>query len=66
VGGFSGAFILTTSVILAYVLGWIPYSSDYTRYLCHADEAPEVKRRVFAYALSGSLLSTIWIEGWAR
>lgn len=63
VGGFSGAFILTTSVILAYVLGWIPYSSDYTRYLCHADEAPEVKRRVFAYALSGSLLSTIWIEG---
>ena len=62
VGGTSGAFILTTSVVLAYVLGWIPYSSDYTRYLSHTGNKAATKSQVFSYALSGSLVSTIWIE----
>jgi hypothetical protein len=26
VGGFSGAFILTTSIMVGYVVGWVPYS----------------------------------------
>jgi NCS1 family nucleobase:cation symporter-1 len=62
VGGTSGAFILTCSVVLAYVFGWIPYSSDYTRYLSHTGNKTMTKSRVFSFALSGSLVSTIWIE----
>ncbi len=62
VGGFSGAFILTTSIMLGYVVGWIPYSSDYTRYLRTETNADGVKKTVFTYAFFGSLISTVWIE----
>jgi NCS1 family nucleobase:cation symporter-1 len=62
VGGQSGAFILTTSVILAYVLGWIPYSSDYTRYLSHLGNRGTVQKSVFQYVFWGSLVSCIWME----
>jgi NCS1 family nucleobase:cation symporter-1 len=62
VGGFSGAFILTTSIMVGYVVGWVPYSSDYTRYL-RTDKNPEaVKKTVRSYAFWGSLISTVWIE----
>ena len=53
VGGQSGAFILTTSVIIAYVLGWIPYSSDYTRYLSHLGRPWARCRKVFSNTCSG-------------
>lgn len=62
VGGTSGAFILTTSVIVAYVIGWIPYSSDYTRYLHHEGDRAATKRAVFAASLWGTLISCIWME----
>ena len=62
VGGFSGAFLLTTSIMVGYVVGWAPYSSDYTRYL-RTDQNPKtVKRIVFSYAFWGTLISTVWIE----
>ena len=62
VGGFSGAFILSTSIMVAYGASWVPFSSDYTRYL-RTDRNPEaVKRTVGNYAFWGSLISTVWIE----
>ncbi|MGC9271026.1 purine-cytosine permease family protein [Acidiphilium sp.] len=63
VGGTSGAFILTLSVVVAYVLGWIPYSSDYTRYLSHAADKDATRRAVFVNAFAGTLISCIWMEG---
>lgn len=62
VGGFSGAFILTLSIMVGYVVGWIPYSSDYTRYLRTDTGKQGVKKTVFTYAFWGSLISTVWIE----
>ncbi|MDD2878234.1 MAG: cytosine permease [Acidiphilium sp.] len=62
VGGTSGAFILTTSVVVAYVMGWIPYSSDYTRYLNHQGEIGATKRAVFINSFWGTLISCIWME----
>ncbi|MEE3503490.1 cytosine permease [Acidiphilium acidophilum] len=62
VGGTSGAFILTLSVVVAYVMGWIPYSSDYTRYLKHQGEIGATKRAVFVNAFAGTLISCIWME----
>jgi NCS1 family nucleobase:cation symporter-1 len=61
-GGFSGAFILSTSIMVAFVAGWVPYSSDYTRYLRTGVDAAAVKRTVGNYAFWGSLISTVWIE----
>jgi NCS1 family nucleobase:cation symporter-1 len=62
VGGTSGAFILTTSVILSYVLGWIPYSSDYTRYMHGEPDQPGIKKTTFSAVFWGSMVSCIWME----
>jgi NCS1 family nucleobase:cation symporter-1 len=62
VGGTSGAFILSTSVVISYVLGWIPYSSDYTRYLHGEGNEPGVKKTVFGSVFWGSMVSCIWME----
>jgi len=62
VGGFSGAFILTTSIMIGYMVGWVPYSSDYTRYLRTDKDAASVKKTVLIYAFAGAVLSTVWIE----
>ena len=62
VGGFSGAFLLTTSIMVGYVVGWAPYSSDYTRYLRADANRHTIQRTVFTYAFWGSLISTVWIE----
>ncbi|OYW11951.1 MAG: cytosine permease [Acidiphilium sp. 37-67-22] len=62
VGGVSGAFILTTSIIVAYVLGWIPYSSDYTRYLHHTGDRSVTGRAVFTNAFLATFLSCVWME----
>ncbi len=62
VGGRSGAFILTTSIIISYVLGWIPYSSDYTRYLSHLGDRAKVQKSVFINAFLGTVISCIWME----
>jgi len=62
VGGFSGAFILTLSIMVGYVVGWIPYSSDYTRYLRTETNAAGVKKTVFTHAFFGIFISCVWIE----
>ncbi len=62
VGGFSGAFILTLSIMVGYVVGWIPYSSDYTRYLRTETNAPSVKKTVFTHAFFGIFISCVWVE----
>lgn len=62
VGGQSGAFILTVSIVVAYVLGWIPYSSDYTRYLSHLGNREQVQKSVFSSVFWGSMISCIWME----
>jgi NCS1 family nucleobase:cation symporter-1 len=62
VGGTSGAFILSTSVIVSYVLGWIPYSSDYSRYLSHMGDRKGVQKSVFGNVFWGSMISCIWME----
>ena len=62
VGGFSGAFMLTMSIMVGYVVGWIPYSSDYTRYLRTETNAAGVKKTVFTHAFAGALISCVWIE----
>lgn len=56
--GHSGAFVLTAAVAFSYVLGWVPYSSDYTRYL-PADTKPV---RVFHAAFWSMLVSGVWLE----
>ncbi|WP_297368493.1 cytosine permease [Acidocella sp.] len=62
-GGTSGAFMLSTAIMVGYQVGWIPYSSDYTRYLRTNNDAAGVKKTVFTYAFWGALISTVWIEG---
>ena len=62
-GGLSGAFILSTAIMVGYQIGWIPYSSDYTRYLRTTSNAAGVKKTVFTHAFWGALISCVWIEG---
>jgi NCS1 family nucleobase:cation symporter-1 len=62
VGGASGAFLLTVSIMLSWLGGWIMYSSDYTRYLCYRDNRPQMKRRVFVNTFLGAFISCVWLE----
>ncbi len=61
VGGFSGAFLLTTSVMVGFAVSWIPYASDYTRYLQQPNRAA-TKRLVLVYSFWGAVLSMVWME----
>jgi NCS1 family nucleobase:cation symporter-1 len=56
--GVAGSFILAFGVAFSYVLGWVAFASDYTRYL-PAETPP---RRVFRPAFWGVALSCIWLE----
>lgn len=56
--GSGGSFILAFGVAFSYVLGWVAFSSDYTRYL----PAQIPPRRVFWAAFWGLNLSCIWLE----
>jgi NCS1 family nucleobase:cation symporter-1 len=58
VGGFSGAFILTVSVSFSFTLGWIPYASDYTRYLPTGTSA----KRVFNSVFWSLFISCAWTQ----
>ena len=57
--GFSGAFIDSVAIALAYMLGWLMFASDYTRYL---PKTPSSKKRVFWCVFSSSFLSCVWLE----
>jgi NCS1 family nucleobase:cation symporter-1 len=56
--GFSGAFILTVSISFSYVLGWVPYASDYTRYLPRSTSP----RKIAGYVFASMLISGLWLE----
>jgi NCS1 family nucleobase:cation symporter-1 len=62
VGGVSGAFILTTSILIGYAASWVPYSSDYTRYLHKGGDQSATKRAVAGNAFWGNLISCVWME----
>lgn len=62
VGGVSGAFLLTVSIMLSWLGGWIMYSSDYTRYLCYREGRSAMKRRVFLNTFFGAFISCVWLE----
>jgi len=57
-GGASGAFIIMFSVVFSYLLGWMAFSSDYTRYL--PKDTPN--RTVWSHAFWSLLISCIWLE----
>lgn len=58
VGGFSGAFILMTSISFSYAIGWVAYASDFARYLPRSTRRPRIMVPVFA----AMLLAGVWIE----
>ena len=62
VGGVSGAMLLTMSIMLSWLGGWILYSGDYSRYLCYREDRAAIKRRVFWNAALGCFISSTWLE----
>jgi NCS1 family nucleobase:cation symporter-1 len=62
VGGRSGAFLLTVSVMLSWLGGWILFSGDYSRYLRYQADRAAVKKQVFWNACMGCFVSSTWLE----
>jgi NCS1 family nucleobase:cation symporter-1 len=62
VGGRSGAFLLTVSVMLSWLGGWILFSGDYSRYMRYQTNRAAVKRGVFWNACIGCFVSSTWLE----
>lgn len=56
--GAVGSFILMFSVVFSYLLGWMAFSSDYTRYL----PSQTAHRKVWGNAFWSLLISCIWLE----
>lgn len=57
-GGLSGGMITTIGIAFSYMLGWMPFASDYTRYL----PASTPRQKVFLAAFAGNLLGALWPE----
>lgn len=57
-GGLSGAFILAVGVSLSYMMGWMTFSSDYSRYLPKNTSA----KKAFHSAFWGNVIPCIWLE----
>lgn len=57
----SGAFILSTATMLSFSLSWVPYASDYSRYV--PDTPPGAGTRVMLFTFAGCLISTVCMEG---
>ena len=56
--GTFGSFILSVGVALSYMMGWMTYSSDYSRYL--PQDTPGVK--AFFFAFWGNVIPCVWLE----
>ena len=56
--GAFGSFILSVSASLSYMLGWLTYSSDYSRYL------PQSTRfgKAFGASFWGNVIPAVWLE----
>ncbi len=56
--GLSGEFILSIGVSLSYMMGWMTFSSDYSRYLPEKTSA----KRAFNAAFWGNVIPCVWLE----
>jgi len=56
--GTFGSMILSIGVSLSYMMGWMTYSSDYSRYLPKATSF----KRAFGAAFWGNLIPAVWLE----
>jgi NCS1 family nucleobase:cation symporter-1 len=57
--GLSGSLILSIGVAFSYILGWMAFASDYTRYLPKDTSSSKVFWNVFL----STFISCVWIEG---
>ncbi len=57
-----GAWILTATISLSYLGGWMLFAADYSRYLRYENEPRSIERQVFWHTFWGAFLSTTWIE----
>lgn len=56
--GVIGSFILSVGVALSYIMGWMTYSSDYSRYLPKATPFA----RTFNASFWGTVIPCVWLE----
>jgi len=56
--GTFGSFILSLGVALSYLMGWMTFSSDYTRYLPKDSSFG----KVFSAAFWGNVIPCVWLE----
>ncbi len=56
--GWSGTFILAVGVAVSYMIGWVAYASDYTRYLPQGTSP----RRIFRNVLVANVAACVWLE----
>ncbi len=56
--GNFGSFILSVGVALSYMMGWMTYSSDYSRYL--PQDTPRFA--TFLFAFLGNVIPCVWLE----
>ena len=56
--GFSGSLILSIGVAFSYILGWMAFASDYTRYLPKETSSSSIFWNVFL----STFVSCVWIE----
>jgi NCS1 family nucleobase:cation symporter-1 len=57
-GGTSGGVITTIGTAFSYMLGWMAFASDYTRYL----PSTTSRAKVFWAAFAGNLVGALWPE----
>lgn len=56
--GTFGSIILTIGTTLSYMLGWLTFSSDYSRYL--PKDTPF--KKAFGFAFFGNFIPAVWLE----
>ena len=57
-GALAGAFVLMMTIALSQGISWVPYASDYSRYLRPSASRPAI----FWLTLAGLTASYVWVE----
>jgi NCS1 family nucleobase:cation symporter-1 len=57
-GALAGAFVLMVTIALSQGISWVPYASDYSRYLRPSSSRPAI----FWLTLAGLTASYVWVE----
>lgn len=57
-GALAGAFVLMVTVALSGGISWVPYASDYSRYMKPGSSRPAI----FWLTLAGLTASYVWVE----